>query len=47
MNYILIAIIVILLMALAFLLKKLYYNQIETLSKIPADNKSILKTTWN
>ena len=47
MNYILIIIIVILLAALAFLLKKLYYNQVETLSKIPADNKSILKSTWN
>lgn len=47
MNYILITIIVILLAVLAFLLKKLYYNQVETLSKISSDNKSILKSTWN
>ena len=47
MNYILITIIAILLAILAFLLKKLYFNQVETLSKIPGDNKSILNSTWN
>ena len=47
MNYILMSIIIILLAALAFLLKKIYGANLEASSKTSGENNSVLKSTWN